>query len=263
MWCAGPVYKDLSIKEIMEHERSEEVNVVDFDGVLSHTQIPVGMWIFDKAEEEGYTIPTHAFGRRIKGPEDIFPTTRHGMGFVLEDLGFPPECIPRLVAKYEAEIPSYGFPVYPGVLDAIRWSGIPSGIVTTNFKSVVDGFLVTTRSADIFPVVVGAREVARQKPDPEGAELCLRLLGKGPLPRRVNVIGDGPQDLQMSVNLERSVKARNPEVPFEVRAIAVAGPADHEGRPMWGHYGLDRLSGLPRYATVGNAEELALVLAGK
>lgn len=61
--------------------------------------------------------------------------------------------------------------LYPGILDSLlelEKTGRRLGIVTTKFRYRIDQILGLCRGEGIFDLVVGAEDVKREKPDPEG-----------------------------------------------------------------------------------------------
>jgi HAD superfamily hydrolase (TIGR01509 family) len=96
----------------------------------------------------------------------------------------------RMVELYAEELP-----VMPGALelvDAIRDSGVPVGLVSSSYRELVDA-AVATLGAQRFDLTLAGDEVAAGKPDPEPYLLACERLGARP--GRVVVVEDAPSGI--------------------------------------------------------------------
>ena len=126
--------------------------------------------------------------------------------------------------------------VHP-VLTRLRTANLRTGIVTTKLNRRIRSILAANHMAELFDVIVGADDVAKTKPDPEGLLLALARL-------RVSsasaiYIGDHVIDAQA---------ARGAGVPF----IAV----------LTGKHSRAVFESYPHQAIVGSVEDLPGLLLG-
>ena len=87
--------------------------------------------------------------------------------------------------------------LYPEALPALaslRAKGFRLGIVTTKYRYRVQAILAREAAEGRVDVVIGAEDVQRQKPDPEGLLLAMAALGAAP--RQTLYVGDSLVDAE-------------------------------------------------------------------
>lgn len=93
----------------------------------------------------------------------------------------PAEVQERLVARM-CELFREHLPLLPGALplvDAVRAAGLPTALVSSSYRALVDAALESF-GADRFDVTVAGDEVVRAKPDPEPYRTAAAALGVHP-----------------------------------------------------------------------------------
>lgn len=86
------------------------------------------------------------------------------------------------------------FPGAPETIRELHRQGLALGIVTTKFRYRIEGVMRRDGLLDAFGVVIGAEDVARLKPAPDGLWLACERLGIG---RDVTLyVGDSPTDAE-------------------------------------------------------------------
>lgn len=111
----------------------------------------------------------------------------------------------------------------PATLAALEARGHPMAIVTSKATAGARRGLSRTGIERFFPVVVGADETTRHKPDPEPVRLALARLGYGP--EEALFVGDSTHDV-VAGRAAGVVTVAACWGPFERTALAAAG-ADH------------------------------------
>jgi pyrophosphatase PpaX len=112
---------------------------------------------------------------------------------------------------------------YPGVLEAVRHlhaAGRTLAIVTSKTRDGAQRGLRYCGFGGLFPVVVGADDVPRHKPDPEPVRHALALLG---VPAAAAVfVGDSPHDLAAgrAAGVRTAAVAWGPFARAELEALA-------------------------------------------
>ncbi|MCD8004937.1 MAG: HAD family hydrolase [Oscillospiraceae bacterium] len=85
----------------------------------------------------------------------------------------------------------------PGAAELLTWlagRNIPCGVVSTKSRDVLEQIFLRQGLREKLALIVGAQDVRRAKPDPEGLLLALEQLGLGP--ERVLYCGDTALDAQ-------------------------------------------------------------------
>lgn len=179
------------------------VYVFDADGVLLDSRQAHGRLLFDFAKEYNCELPETVNGYRIEEPGDVFPAMRSPMTAVFKDFGFPEERLPELMERYREELPRYGLEPYPGVFNAIKTVNSRTGIVTSNYRAVVETFLQQQDASQLFDIVIGLEDVNQPKPDPEPLHRCIQHLGVDPA--KLYYVGDSPSDVAAATRLREDV----------------------------------------------------------
>lgn len=181
--------------------------IFDLNGVIVDDE-PLHLALFRKVlQEEGVSLSEQAYYQRYIGFDD-----RDCLHAVLEDAGraHAPDLVARLIARkaayYQTQVRREGFPICPGaseLIAAASESGLRLGVVSGALREEVAGALAQIGQRRAFKAVIGAEDVARGKPDPEGYHRALMLLNsQPPLPSRlihpheVVVIEDTPAGIQ-------------------------------------------------------------------
>ena len=82
----------------------------------------------------------------------------------------------------------------PAVLSALRSRGYKTGIVTSKFRRRIEAILKRDGLEHLFDVVVGSEDVPNHKPNPDGIERAIRLLGGDK--QSTTYVGDAVVDLE-------------------------------------------------------------------
>lgn len=72
------------------------------------------------------------------------------------------------------------FQEVPAALRSIRTAGVKTGIVSTKFRHRIERILTANDLLRCFDVIVGAEDVERHKPDPDGLLRAMAMLGSEP-----------------------------------------------------------------------------------
>jgi phosphoglycolate phosphatase len=86
------------------------------------------------------------------------------------------------------------FPEVRDVLARLRAAGLRSAVVSTKFRYRIEATLERDELLHAFDAIVGAEDVTRHKPDPEGLHAALARLGESS--DRVVYVGDHPVDAE-------------------------------------------------------------------
>ncbi|GHH61374.1 HAD family hydrolase [Lentzea cavernae] len=139
------------------------------------------------------------------------PTIRGTIGLGLSAafakvLGVPEDdpVVTRCVELYRPTFRKIVLPVapqlvFPGVYDGLqvlRENGFLLAVATNRFIANAEEVLVAAGLREEFPVVVGADQVPKPKPDPGSGLLVLRRLGVAP--RNAVMVGDTTYDVDMA-----------------------------------------------------------------
>lgn len=149
----------------------------DFDYTLGDSTVPI---------VESYTVALTAMGWPAPEREAV----RHTVGYTLED-GYTmltgdgdPERrreFFRLFKAHAAAIMVQTTDLCPGAAELLNWlrdSGIPAGIVSTKGGDVLEGIFRNQGLRDRLEVIVGGQDVTRAKPDPEGLNVAVERVKK-------------------------------------------------------------------------------------
>ena len=125
------------------------------------------------------------------------------------------------------------YPAVPDTVRALRARGLALGIVSTKFSYRITSVLSREGLLDPFSVIVGGKDVANHKPDPEGLRLALERLGCAP--DEVLYLGDSLVDAETAqragapfVAVLSGVTPREAFVGYPVRAF-LAGVGELPG----------------------------------
>lgn len=146
------------------------------------------------------------------------------------------EMLAAMVTRFEEALPLHDGALE--LLDAVRSRGVPTGLVSSSYRVLVDA-VVRRLGAERFDVTVAGDEVARGKPDPVPyLRACERL---GVDPRRVVVL----EDAMSGVNAAEAAGCVVVAVPSV--ALIEAAPGRHVV-PSLTNVDPDWLVGLPQSA---------------
>ena len=147
----------------------------DFDYTLGDSTAPI---------VASYTAALTAMGWPAPEREAV----RHTVGYTLED-GYTmitgdadaehrSEFFHRF-KEHAAPIMAQTTDLCPGAAELLDWlkkSGVPAGIVSTKGGDVIDGIFQRQGLRDRLALIVGGQDVTRAKPDPEGLNLAVEHL---------------------------------------------------------------------------------------
>lgn len=140
------------------------------------------------------------------------------------DDGVVVDCVALYLALFrEVILPQAAELVFPQVADGLatlRERGFTLAVATSKYHASADALLRAAALREYFPVVIGADEVARPKPDPEMARTILRRTGVAAA--QAFVVGDTTHDLLMA----RSAGIRSIAVTYGVHSEAELRSAD-------------------------------------
>jgi len=151
--------------------------VFDFNGTLSDDE-PVLCEIFVHLfEEHGKPLSAQEYFDRLAGLSDP-EIVRTWLGSDHPDVD---AVIEERVRRYRAAVAD-GSTVHEHVREAVRWAAerVPLAICSGAARAEIEPVVEAAGLADCFRAVVSSDDVARGKPDPEGYETALRLLGVEP-----------------------------------------------------------------------------------
>ena len=162
----------------MKPLRALQAIVFDFDGVIVDSERLHLRAYQDILEPEGVTLPTNVYYERYLGYDDIGVFKAIGKDY---GLAMGPSRIDELVQRkgerFEA-LSAAGEMLFPGAAEFIRAASalipvaIASGALTREIEDVLD----RTGLRECFPVIVGADQTERSKPDPEPYRTALARL---------------------------------------------------------------------------------------
>jgi len=158
--------------------------LLDFDGVLADTE-PVHLRFFaELLGPEGISLSREAYFAKYLGLDD-----RSCFRKVFADAGreLDPALEESLVRRKNQQILEYlnGKSVLlPGVADFLRnlQGRYYLAIVSGALRSEIEAVLRSEGLAKLFHLIVGADQVARGKPDPEGFITAMKLLNRDHVP---------------------------------------------------------------------------------
>lgn len=177
----------------------------DFDGVLADSE-PLHLAMFQKIlEEEGIPLSRGVYYEKYLGLDD-----RGVFKAIFKDNGLP------LDEKKELDLvrrknrlvlgeTKKGNLLMPGAADFVRQAAQTHflAVVSGALKSEIQAVLDAAGLRETFQVIVGAEDVSRGKPAPEGFEAAVRLLNRDfvpaaeiLLPEECLVIEDSPWGLE-------------------------------------------------------------------
>jgi pyrophosphatase PpaX len=138
-----------------------------------------------------------------------------------------PEELDWLIARYrlyQGEHHERMTAPYDGVrsvLDELRASQHPMGIVTSKYHALAYRVLTHVRFIEYFDVIIGGDSIERPKPDPQPVVTALERLGAAP--QRAMFVGDSPHDIR-SGNAAGVATVAATWGPFSTEQLEVARP---------------------------------------
>ena len=143
--------------------------VFDFDGVIADSERLHLRAYQDVLGPEGLGLSERDYYDRYLGYDDlgVFRELAKDRGWTLDDARVA-ELIARKGRRYE-ELAAAGEMLYPGSADFIRAAAreVPIAIASGALTHEIEEILERTGLLSFFPVIVGADQTARSKPDPE------------------------------------------------------------------------------------------------
>jgi len=143
--------------------------VFDFDGVIADSERLHLRAYQDVLGPEGLGLSDRDYYDRYLGYDDlgVFRELAKDRGWTLDHARVA-ELIARKGRRYE-ELAAAGEMLYPGSADFIRAAAreVPIAIASGALTHEVEEILERTGLLSFFPVIVGADQTARSKPDPE------------------------------------------------------------------------------------------------
>jgi beta-phosphoglucomutase len=162
----------------MKPLRALQAIVFDFDGVIVDSERLHLRAYQDILEREGVTLPANVYYERYLGYDDIgvFKAIGRDYGLAMARARID-ELVQRKGERFEA-LSIAGEMLFPGAAEFIRAASaavpvaIASGALTHEIEDVLD----RTGLRECFPVIVGADQTERSKPDPEPYRTALAKL---------------------------------------------------------------------------------------
>jgi len=141
----------------------------DFDGVIADSERLHLRAYQDILTARGLRLSERDYYERYLGYDDVgvLKTLSKDLGVALED-GEMADLIARKGQRYD-ELAAAGEMLYPGAADFIRTaaSQVPIAIASGALTHEIEEILARAGLRELFPVIVGADQTARSKPDPE------------------------------------------------------------------------------------------------
>jgi beta-phosphoglucomutase len=201
--------------------------VFDFDGVIADSERLHLRAYQDVLGDEGIELTARDYYDRYLGYDDVGMLRELGKDRSLPmDQGRIAALAERKGRRYD-ELASAGEMLYPGAAEFIRAAAarvpiaIASGALTHEIAEILD----RTGLLPLFPVIVGADQTARSKPDPEPYQTAFARLqahtGRGLVPWRSVAIEDSTWGLVSARGADlRLVAVTNTYSAAELRADA-------------------------------------------
>ena len=213
--------------------RALQAIVFDFDGVIADSEYLHLRAYQQVLAPEGISISNEEYFERYLGYDDVGVFTA-----LLKDKGVPldegrmKQLVERKGERYES-LAAAGEMLFPGAADFIRTAAaavpiaIASGALTHEIEDVLD----RAGLRPLFPVIVGADQTIRSKPDPEPYQTAFTrlrsLTGRDLIPWRSVAIEDSRWGLMSARGADlRCVAVTNTYSADELRAdaeLVVAG----------------------------------------
>jgi beta-phosphoglucomutase len=213
--------------------RALQAIVFDFDGVIADSEILHLRAYQQVLAREGISISNEEYFEHYLGYDDVgvFTALLKDKGVALDD-GRINELIERKGEHYES-LAAAGDMLFPGAADFVRAAAaaVPIAIASGALTHEIEDVLERAGLLPLFPVIVGADQTIRSKPDPEPyqtAFMRLRsLTGRDLLPWRSVAIEDSKWGLVSARGADlRCVAVTNTYPAAELRAdaeLVVAG----------------------------------------
>ena len=149
--------------------RALQAIVFDFDGVIADTEYLHLRAYQQVLAPEGIAISNQEYFDRYLGYDDagVFRALVKDKGLQLDDRRIE-ELIERKGERYES-LAAAGDMLFPGAADFIRAAAaaVPIAIASGALTHEIEEVLERTGLLPLFPVIVGADQTIRSKPDPE------------------------------------------------------------------------------------------------
>lgn len=207
--------------------RALQAIVFDFDGVIADSEMLHLRAYQQVLAGEGIAISSEEYFEHYLGHDDVgvFKALAKDKGLMLDDARMK-QLIERKGERYES-LAAAGDLLFPGAADFIRGAAaeipiaIASGALTHEIEEVLD----RAGLRPLFPIIVGADQTARSKPNPEPYQAAfarLRLLtGRDLQPWRTVAIEDSKWGLVSARGADlRCVAVTNTYSAAELRSDA-------------------------------------------
>jgi beta-phosphoglucomutase len=176
--------------------RALQAIVFDFDGVVADSEMLHLRAYQQVLAGEGVVVSNQEYFDRYLGYDDVgvFKALSKDKGLELDDARMK-QLIERKSERYES-LAAAGDMLFPGAADFIRAAAaaVPIAIASGALTHEIEDVLERAGLRSLFPIIVGADQTERSKPDPEPyqtAFMRLRsLTGRDLQPRRSVAIED-------------------------------------------------------------------------
>ena len=149
--------------------RALQAIVFDFDGVIADSEVLHLRAYQQVLAPEGISISNDEYFDKYLGYDDVgvFKALGKDKGVPMDD-GRVQELIARKSSRYD-ELSAAGDMLFPGAADFIRAAAaaVPIAIASGALTHEIEEILDRAGLRSLFPVIVGADQTERSKPDPE------------------------------------------------------------------------------------------------
>jgi beta-phosphoglucomutase-like phosphatase (HAD superfamily) len=153
----------------MSRDGALQAIVFDFDGVIADSERLHLKSYQDILAPEGLTISNEDYFAKYLGYDDVgvFKALGRDQGVAMDD-GRVSELIARKGERYE-QLAAEGEMLFPGAADFIRSAAavVPIAIASGALTHEIEHVLEKTGLRTLFPVIVGADQTERSKPNPD------------------------------------------------------------------------------------------------
>lgn len=213
--------------------RALQAIVFDFDGVIADSEYLHLRAYQQVLAPEGISITNEEYFERYLGYDDVgvFKALLKDKGLAFDDARMR-ALIARKSERYES-LAAAGDMLFPGAADFIRAAAaaLPIAIASGALTHEIEEVLERAGLRELFPVIVGADQTMRSKPDPEPYQTAFTrlrsLTGRDLIPWRSVAIEDSKWGLVSARGADlRCVAVTNTYPAAELRAeaeLVVAG----------------------------------------
>jgi beta-phosphoglucomutase len=149
--------------------RALQAIVFDFDGVIADSEMLHLRAYQQVLAGEGISISNQEYFDRYLGYDDVgvFKALSQDKGLVLDEARMQ-QLIERKGQRYES-LAASGEMLFPGAAEFIRAAAaaVPIAIASGALTHEIEEVLVRADLRSLFPIIVGADQTLRSKPDPE------------------------------------------------------------------------------------------------